>query len=84
MNGRSGLNQRLPYTTILILEKDNRNRGKLKNGSAGTLGAGVAEHGQTSMGTKGLNARDSRSRPIGVRGFKSHPLHHQNLLERMP
>ena len=38
--------------------------------------AGVAEHGQTHNKQEGLNARDSRSRPIGVRGFKSHPLHH--------
>jgi len=33
-----------------------------------------------ALSKKGLNARDSRSRPVGVREFKSHPLHHiQNL-----
>lgn len=40
-------------------------------------GAGVAEHGQSrTKHEKGLYARDSRSRLLGVREFKSHPLHH--------
>jgi len=39
-------------------------------------GAGVAEHGQSrTKHEKGLYARDSRSRLLGVREFKSHPLH---------
>ena len=45
-------------------------------------GAGVAELGQTRIEQEGLNARDSRSRPVGVREFKSHPLHHENYRKR--
>gem|GEM_PF-6721158 len=49
--------------------------------------AGVAEPGQTLNGADGgLDARDSRSRAVGLRGFKSHPLHHRtnrkNPIER--
>jgi len=29
-----------------------------------------------AIDNSGLDARDSRSRPEGVREFKSHPLHH--------
>jgi len=76
MDGRNRLNKRLTYTTLSALEKDNRNQKKLRKWLC-PKGAGVAEHGQTRTNQEGLNARDSRSRPRGVRGFKSHPLHHR-------
>ena len=56
-----------------LLEKNNRREELVSE-----AGAGVAELGQTRNKLEGLNARDSRSRPVGVREFKSHPLH-QNL-----